>query len=1008
VSDNDFASWMMIDSVTTTAGSVTSLTATSFEVRIPSLAIGASAVVTVNITATPPSIQTFVNTANAFATNASAASASTSLGVTTPTHTPTPTPTPTFTPTPTHTATFTATLTPTATPTPTASFTPSLTHTPSATATETSTATPTDTPTLTPTSTPTPTATPTPSSTATNTPTRTPTRTSTATWTPTPVGCGNGSPDPGEECDDGNDVSGDGCEPDCTISEVCAVTAGGAEIFVNDNTGDGTPSGCASPAFSTIQAAINAAQDGDTISVCPGNYNEALQVTKEVRLRSTDGPAVTTVQSSGTTLRLRRSHTQVEGFTIRAGATAVDASEICPPGQATCSNPGQRGTNLSISGNVIVNSAVGAIWHGKVDCAAISGNQFADNGRHVVLVQTQLTGTPAAPVDVSNNTVDRGGTAGAAVEVYGMQATLQENRISDATGTGLRVGGAVILVAAGTVQRSGAAGIVVDDAPAGLQVLENEIRQNAGDGIRIGAGGVATRVLNNNITNNGVGLGNEANSGELDATLNWWRSQTGPSGVFTGVGDSIVNRNGATTAFIEFLCRPFPQGFPSVLGVCGIEVPHLRLLFEGSSPDVDPVGGYITFESRADLDRDPRTTGDNGDGSQEIFLLSRKTLRKLGGVCLGGVSPGASCRINLDCLGDPKADPLVLNGDCILLTQVTDDASPEAVFSRPRLTARGRAIIFESTLDPIGGNGDGSREVFRWDRKLFAKESPNPTRQLSSSAVDTQRGAPGLSGRRVLMESKADFANQNADENSEIFLLDVKAGAWTQVTITSGADNRRPAVGSSGRHIVFDSTGDLNNDPDGSFSNPDGNREIFLARLTSKGIRIRQLTDTQAPVDNRAGGGLGQIRKVVVFTSNGDLVPGSNTDGNREVFLWINGRIKQVTHSAAGPCESACSGDPDCLLNCGNLNPVVDRFGRRVAFESTADLDDDGATNRRVYLYENKRGTLLRLSRSRFGENRAPRISNGRFVVWESTADLTGGNPERKRVIYLFDRQKDE
>src|SRR5262249_40959657 len=32
----------------------------------------------------------------------------------------------------------------------------------------------------------------------------------------TTPGCGNGVVDPGEACDDGNSVSGDGCEPDCT------------------------------------------------------------------------------------------------------------------------------------------------------------------------------------------------------------------------------------------------------------------------------------------------------------------------------------------------------------------------------------------------------------------------------------------------------------------------------------------------------------------------------------------------------------------------------------------------------------------------------------------------------------------------------------------------------------------------------------------------------------------------------------------------------------------------
>jgi uncharacterized repeat protein (TIGR01451 family) len=67
VTDSDFPPWMVINNVTTTAGTVTSLTATSFEVRIPSVGIGASATITVNATATPPSFQTFVNTVSACA-----------------------------------------------------------------------------------------------------------------------------------------------------------------------------------------------------------------------------------------------------------------------------------------------------------------------------------------------------------------------------------------------------------------------------------------------------------------------------------------------------------------------------------------------------------------------------------------------------------------------------------------------------------------------------------------------------------------------------------------------------------------------------------------------------------------------------------------------------------------------------------------------------------------------------------------------------------------------------
>jgi hypothetical protein len=129
--------------------------------------------------------------------------------------TPTPTVTSTRTPTPTPTATVTATRTPT--PTATATVTATRTATPTATATVTATATPTvtatrtPTPTATATVTPTRTATPTATATQTVVPTLTATRTATptatSTTTPTPTVtatpslCGNGSIDPGEDCD---------------------------------------------------------------------------------------------------------------------------------------------------------------------------------------------------------------------------------------------------------------------------------------------------------------------------------------------------------------------------------------------------------------------------------------------------------------------------------------------------------------------------------------------------------------------------------------------------------------------------------------------------------------------------------------------------------------------------------------------------------------------------------------------------------------------------------------
>ena len=104
---------------------------------------------------------------------------------------------------------------PTPTPSPTPTATPSPTPSP----------TPTATPSPMPSPTPPPTATPTASASPTPTPTATPTPIATPTPTPSPgTGvCGDGVMEAGEQCDDANTASGDGCSAACLL-EPCGTT----------------------------------------------------------------------------------------------------------------------------------------------------------------------------------------------------------------------------------------------------------------------------------------------------------------------------------------------------------------------------------------------------------------------------------------------------------------------------------------------------------------------------------------------------------------------------------------------------------------------------------------------------------------------------------------------------------------------------------------------------------------------------------------------------------------
>jgi hypothetical protein len=524
------------------------------------------------------------------------------------------------------------------------------------------------------------------------------------------------------------------------------------------------------------------------------------------------------------------------------------------------------------------------------------------------------------------------------------------------------------------------------------------------------AGGVGALVYNNNIEGNGVGLGNEVSAGVLQAVLNWWGSRTGPSGVSwldptglttTGTGDAIANRGAATTQFVEFLCGPAPGGTASEGGACSVEQPELLRVLTGDMPDVSPHGQYLPFISNLQLPGPDGTTL-NPDGGFEVFLLNRKPGGRPGSFCLGGTRYGQPCTKQSECPGDLQGDPYVLAGACVYAEMLTDDPTGFGSPLLPRVRKQGN-VVFATTANLLGENPNGAPELYEWNRRNFRRQGPggpDVLRHLSSGSEAEGTGNPADSrnGRIMFVESAAPHGGLNGDGNVEIFAYDRRVAlkstageeaAWSAVTdTTSPVSNRRPST-LNGKQVAYDSDRrDL--------GNADGNREVFVA-LNNNGVwNAEAVTTTVAPVENRAGA-IAKQGRMVVFASNGDFAcpTCSNADGNFEVFAWeAEVGYEQLTHSTAGE----------------NINPVVSPRGRFVAFESTADLDNDPALegNRRIFLVDRKLGRLTVVSRSLEGENFMPRISDGRFVVWASTADLTGRAASGDRAIYVFDQRKDE
>jgi len=129
--------------------------------------------------------------------------------------------------------------------------------------------------------------------------------------------------------------------------------------------------------FTTIQAAIDAAGNGDEIEVAPGTYNENIDFKgKGIRLYSSGGASVTTIQGDGTRnvvecAKGEESDTILEGFTVTGGYNTGWAGGM--------SNFGTNPTviNCTFTGNVAEWGGAG-MWNGYASPTVI-GCTFSNN-----------------------------------------------------------------------------------------------------------------------------------------------------------------------------------------------------------------------------------------------------------------------------------------------------------------------------------------------------------------------------------------------------------------------------------------------------------------------------------------------------------------------------------------------------------------------------------------------------------------------------------------------------
>lgn len=153
--------------------------------------------------------------------------------------------------------------------------------------------------------------------------------------------------------------------------------------------------------FTTIQAAVDAACNGDTIVVRDGTYNESVAVTKSLVIRSENGPGNTVVQgvtSDGAVFSVEADDTTISGLTLAgtgsAGIFCGDHSG-CTFSETVCSGDSGlkkgiwalRGNRIEVENNTLSQLFTGVLF---ADCSnsIIRNNTCSDNQNGIEVSKT--------------------------------------------------------------------------------------------------------------------------------------------------------------------------------------------------------------------------------------------------------------------------------------------------------------------------------------------------------------------------------------------------------------------------------------------------------------------------------------------------------------------------------------------------------------------------------------------------------------------------------------------
>ncbi len=353
-------------------------------------------------------------------------------------------------------------------------------------------------------------------------------------------------------------------------------------------------------------------------------------------------------------------------------------------------------------------------------------------------------------------------------------------------------------------------------------------------------------------------------------------------------------------------------------------------------------GKRIVFESSNDY------TGENKDGNNEIFVYDTD-LRKIiqitktgsqstsggssghtlsGRNCPGGCPPGQATALNAVPAISGDGTRIVFASTSGQLTDVSN--------------ADGNAEIYLATL-PRSATAATIQRITETDGLKDSFDNNTPTINFDGSVIAFISTRSLFKLRGVLQ-----FSAQNEDKNAQIYLYEVNARKYTQVTckrIDEGIKDfeakgfiSNPFLSGDGKTLAFLSG--YNFTGSAAINNADLNGEIYLYKVGDPINQVTQVTNTteqaKVPEDgavnvlSRFSKHLSDDGSLLVFESAGGMAPTKTGERIRDVFLY-NANTKSFTQVTAQDV-----GKRD--LSDYNYFPSVNGEGTLIAFSSKLNL----------------------------------------------------------------------